>query len=917
MAGNKRLLPFLVLFAAMILSFPSGTCASEGAPVGAISFQAPSSFQLSYEELSGLVALRPGDPLSREAVQESIRKLQEKAIFREVTAYIRDDGGKVNVLFYLRPVPLIVSIDVEGESRLPAARIIAETRLRRGSLLPEKNIPEVRRAVESFMARKGFTNGKAKVVVSCDALNGAGRVRIVVEEGRSAKVDSVSAPGVSLFSPEQLRRIMGAETGTSFDYERWEKGIPMLRREYQNAGYLTVHVEDSAAPCEEGGGMCAGVYVEEGKRFDIRWEGMKRFSSDRLARVAGIFNGEETTGFSLAVDIEDKIRSFYEEEGYLRATVAVTFDEESGGTIPMTVTVNEGMRGFIKKIRFEGNNSIGEDVLHKHFMTREQGMFHWFTGSGKYNEEEWRQDINGVVGHYQSQGYVLMKVTDVDSQWDGKGGITKVVHIDEGTRIFLREIHFEGNDHFLRQELLSLMRNKEGRFVDYFGLEHDQEAIAARYHNSGFLDAEVKGTLDFEPGTDNAAARFQIQEGQRFRLGSVVVRGNIMTDPAVVLRRNPIERGAFAGNDQLIEFQQSVYRTGLYKSVRMLRVKKPAEGVVDLVVDVEEAMFMDLEFGAGYGTETGVRGSISARERNINGLGRSISGLIMVGEKEQNYQAGLREPYIFGSKYGWEGLVTISRLYQDRPSFSIRREVLIVGIQEDVLERSTLSFQYEYSIDKTFDVVPGAVITERDQGRANLGILRGMMVLDFRDDPFNPKRGIFLSGTAELASHAIASEVDYWMLSGQVSVYQPLFRWNSLALSARAGAIMPYGSTEDVPIQKRFFAGGRTTVRGFQQDSLGPKGSDGAPTGGNYQLILNAEVRFPLDYSFLFAIFLDAGSVWRHRDSQHAFDLRKSAGVGLRYITPVGPISVDYGWKLDRRSGESPGEISFTIGMVF
>ena len=106
-------------------------------------------------------------------------------------------------------------------------------------------------------------------------------------------------------------------------------------------------------------------------------------------------------------------------------------------------------------------------------------------------------------------------------------------------------------------------------------------------------------------------------------------------------------------------------------------------------------------------------------------------------------------------------------------------------------------------------------------------------------------------------------------------------------------------------------------MRGFEQDSLGPKGNDGSPTGGNYQFILNAEMRFPLEHNFLFAIFFDAGSVWRHNDSQHNFDLRKSAGVSLRYITPVGPVSVDYGWKLDRRAGESPGEISFTIGMVF
>jgi outer membrane protein insertion porin family len=241
----------------------------------------------------------------------------------------------------------------------------------------------------------------------------------------------------------------------------------------------------------------------------------------------------------------------------------------------------------------------------------------------------------------------------------------------------------------------------------------------------------------------------------------------------------------------------------------------------------------------------------------------------------------------------------------------------VAGINQKLLERSTVSLQYVFSRDETFDVQPGAVISPEDQGKANIGAIQGFMVLDFRDDPFNPKRGMFVSGGAELASLLLASQVNYWSLTGQTSYYLPVVRRNSLALSARAGSILPYGDTPEVPIQKRFFAGGRTTVRGFEQDTLGPIGPDGAPIGGNFQLVLNAEMRVPLRYGFLTAAFVDAGSVWLWKNPQYGFDLRETAGLSLRYITPVGPISVDYGWKLDRRPGESAGEAAFSIGAVF
>ena len=163
----------------------------------------------------------------------------------------------------------------------------------------------------------------------------------------------------------------------------------------------------------------------------------------------------------------------------------------------------------------------------------------------------------------------------------------------------------------------------------------------------------------------------------------------------------------------------------------------------------------------------------------------------------------------------------------------------------------------------------------------------------------------------------VPPRIDYYKLAGQSSWYFPLFRRNTFAVSLRAGMIRPMRNTPEVPIQKRFFLGGRTTVRGFQEEDLGPKGVDGKPIGGDYMFNGNAELRVPIAYGFLVAGFFDAGSVWFQRDPTNGFDLRKSAGLGFRYVTPIGPVSFDYGWKLDRRPGETAGEWHFTIGAVF
>jgi len=921
MARSSRLAP--LIFAGWLAFLPAPSAGEEVQPsadsgpvIASISFQVPSPYRVTYEECYGLVTVRPGDRLTEEKVRESIRRLYTRSVFREVTAFVREDGGKADLLFFLRPIPLVAEIEVSGQKSVTAAQVLSATRIRRGGLLEERDLAEAETSVRGFLAGKGFTAGKCTIQVSCSVVNGAGKVRITVEEGKPGLIETVAVPGASFFPQEQLAGFLGVDAGEPFDFKRWEKGLTRIRLEYKKSGFLTVHVEGSVSPCGDGSGLCLRAEVEEGRRYDVRWEGVREFSPEKLAKVSGLYGPEEVTEGALTYELRERILAFYQKEMYLRAQADVAVGEESDGKVPLTVKVQEGQAGFIKGIRFEGNRGVPADTLLLQMSTRERGSFHWFTGSGKYKEEEWSQDLSAIVGYYQKEGYVLTEVAGVDDDWDAGGGITKVVRIEEGTRYRLREILFWGNDHFLRSEFLALMRNKEGRFVDYIALEHDQDAIAAKYRNSGFLDATVEGTLDFDEGEDTAVARFTIVEGTRYRLGSVIVKGNLLTDSIAVLRENPIPPGRYAGEEALLKFQQSVYGTGLYKSVRLRRIKRPAEGVLDLVVEVEETMFLDLEFGGGYATDTGWRGSVYVKDRSLDRLGRSISGLVLVGQKQQNYSLEMREPYILGNRWKWEGVLTGSHLFQENPSFTLQKTALIAGINNEILERSTVSLQYEFSINETSDVDPDAVISQEDEGRANIGAVRAIVVLDFRDDPFNPKRGMYASGVGELASELFGSQVDYWSLTGQTSFYLPVVRRNSLALSARAGVVLPYGISSDVPIQKRFFAGGRTTVRGFKQDTLGPIGADGDPIGGEYQLILNAEMRVPLQYGFLTAAFVDAGSVWL-RDPSYGFDLRETAGLSLRYITPVGPLSVDYGWKLDPRPGESAGEWSFTIGMVF
>lgn len=920
-AGLLRVLSILAVLLFALPSHPSrgGSVPDKLVPViDSISFRVASPYLISYEELAGIVTVRPGYLLTRDAIRESIRRLQRKSLFRELSAYVREEGGRAELLFYLLPLPVVTEIEVTGNKRISASRILAISRIRRGKPVTGADLSRAQESVRSFLRKKGFLEATVSVSALCKVDTGTGKVRIEVREGSPALVKEVRVPGTSFFPRERLEELLGVSPGSRFDFREWEEGVKKLRGAYKRKGFLTVRIPEPEVFCEDGKELCLTVRVEEGPRYEVVWEGAHRFPVSKLEKVSGIYaeEGELTEG-GLEYELRERLLSFYRGQDYLKASVDIEAKEKSDGGRSLRIIVTEGQAGYLKSIRFTGNASMSGKKLRKQMLSTERGFFRFITGSGKFDEEEWRADLGALIGLYQKEGFARARITSVDTDWDDQGGITATIHIEEGKRYLLRAIQVQGNDHFLREEILRLIKNREGQYVDYSVLDQDEEAIAAHYRNAGYLDVSVSTRFEEDEGGDTANIYFHIEEGTRYRLGKVVVRGNVLTDSMVVSRELTIPEGAPVGEKEMLTFQQAVFATGLYKSVRLHKVKRTDEGILDLIVEVEETLFFEVEFGAGYGTDTGVRGFVGAKNKNLNGKGRRLTTRVTASQKEQIYLADLREPWVFGNRWKWEGGVTASHAEAQRESFSFRKTSVVTSINKTIFARSTVSLQYELSLDDIFAVEPGAVLSPEDQGTATISAVRVLFVLDFRDDSFNPKRGTFHSGSAELATSGLGSEVEYYKLVGQSSWYHPVFRRNTFAVSARAGVVRPFGISEEVPIQKRFFLGGRSTVRGFKEDHLGPRAPDGSLTGGDYMVNGNVELRVPLKYGFLVAFFLDAGSVWFENDPRNGFDLRESTGLGLRYITPIGPVALDYGWKLDRREGESSGEWHFTIGAVF
>jgi outer membrane protein insertion porin family len=321
----------------------------------------------------------------------------------------------------------------------------------------------------------------------------------------------------------------------------------------------------------------------------------------------------------------------------------------------------------------------------------------------------------------------------------------------------------------------------------------------------------------------------------------------------------------------------------------------------------------------GYSEQDLLRGSVEVTRRNLRGMGRTASAFVRGSFRGSRLLLNLREPWLFGRPL--DSFLTAFWEEEDRTGFDYNRKGGLAQVGQKVASRTTLIYRYLYQDTAVFNIEVPVEEIDRQYRTYTVSGPTFSVVWDGRDDPLEPRRGAFF-GSDLVVSAAALGGTDYVKSFFQTSNIHRLHPDLALVLSLRLGLAATYGDAPPLlPLPERFFAGGAYGPRGWPVDGVGPKvvNPDGEffATGGNALLLGGAELRYDLTRQLQLASFLDVGNVFLEARNLSVADLRKSVGVGVRYLTPIGPIRLDYGYKIHRLPGESPGRFHLTIGYAF
>lgn len=927
----------LLLFLALIQPSAAPAADFAGLTVTTVTLKDDRGLPLADQaSLLPLVEVRPGDLFSRQAIRKGIGYLYLEGKFRDVRVEAFPDQGGVRLEYTLVPVIIVDRIVLRGNHSMPdrvvrdAARVIAGRELR------EEVFPDIRSEIQTRYQAEGFYGTRVNFRVEPTADPYRCAVYIYIIEPKRTVIESVTFKGNTVFTGKELLKVMKSRPGRPLlTSVLLEHDLEAIKKKYAAAGYPAAE-PGPVSMSFQGERAFIEIAGAEGPRVTVSFSGNHEISDSKLRGMLLIWTEHDVSDTVIESSV-DKIRNEYRDRGFADAKVEAKRTERPG-LLDLAFSIQEGRRITVAEVRVEGSSVFTAKQIKSMMATRESG---WLR-SRPFREDVLEQDRDTIAGQYADAGYLSADVKQTVTRTADGERVLIGLRIFEGRQTLIGNISFAGNEALSTAELSAVLKMKPAAPFSDRILEEDRYRVLSLYSARGYLYAHVEAEkvpvfAEEAPGRNGRESgpaalpevlsiQFRVTEDRQVTIGKVILRGNVETRDKVILRELEPRTGEPYSYESILKSQQRIYRFGYFNQAKFEPVHPyEKEYVKDMIFTVEERPAGAVEFGIGYGTLDRLRGFVEVSHRNIFGTARYASLRLEASDILERSAFTFQEPWFLGQRYLDSKFLLVwsdsKRINEETREvyYQTRKTTASYGVERSK-NGLKVSLTYQYENVENYNVQPAAELSAEDSGRVLISSLSPAIILDKRDDPFNPRRGGIHGLNIKEAMNLIGSKADFTKLTVQSTWYLPVAGNTIAALSARAGMGWPHHETLEVPLHERFYLGGSTTVRGFTQDSVGPSNPDASgnaiPTGGSSMIQLNAELRLNTAAGGGVVLFTDAGNVWVDQKIR-LDDLRASYGAGFRYHTPVGPLRIDYGQKINRRSGESPGELHFNIGHAF
>lgn len=924
-------------------------------------------------EVQGLVAVRAGEPLRMEDVRTTVVRAMGLGRYLDARVSADPDGDRARVTVDLVPLPDAGTIVFRGELGVSESTLRATVAERFGRQPDRGRADDIARVVEELLKDQGYLRAAVTPRGAAPGDPGFGSLVFDVASGPRAVVRSVSFRPEDGDAVRELRLRLTIRPGAVFDRVALRRQLDAATENWRSRSYLEATADALVEEAEGGREVLVSIAVNRGRPVSVEFAGdpLPDRQVDELVPV----KREASVDEDLLEDSRARIVSYLRGRGYrdARADFQRTVGAD-GQRIVFTVT--QGPLYRVAGVTIEGASLVPLEEL--------TPLLRLSPGQ-PYIQAVVDADLAALTAAYRQRGFGEASCNAAsepvpNARTSREAPVFVTVRIAEGTRTVVASVEIAGNDAVAGERLLAGLATKAGGPLYQPNIDADRDRILVQYLNLGHRLARVDASVERSPDTPDAAVRFSVREGPRILVGHVLVTGNNRVSLGTIRRELVVKPGQPLALDAVSESQRRLASLGLFRRVTISEIPQRDEHVRDVVVTVEESPATSLGYGVGVEfqkvetSEIAPRGFVEIGRRNLFGGNRSVNLFGRVSLRRRSAADSSAAAASTGTEEGGQTAAEyrVAATYREPRFWRAADLQIIAGAEKG--RRTSFSFEHrsarmnlawrlgptwsilgQYSLqqNRIFDDRIAATdrpLIDRLFPQVRIASVATTAVRNTRDDVFDPGRGSFVALNSELALRQLGSEVGFAKTFLQGFIYRklPTARRIVVAGGVRLGLSTGFARdvelrdengdpvvgddglpstvrVRDVPVSERFFAGGDTTVRGYDLDRVGRPDtldSDGTPKGGHAELILNGEVRIELWRDLGVVGFIDAGNVFGLAEEVSLGRLRSGAGIGLRYKSPIGPLRFDLGFKLgalqtfgSKREGRRG--VHFSIGQAF
>ena len=750
-----------------------------------------------------------------------------------------------------------------------------------------------------------------------------------------ALASALACPAALAVTPFELKdiRVEGlqrTDPGTVFaalpfrigDTYTDDKGSAALRALFATGLFKDVRVEID--------GKVAVLVVEERPVIEtVTFVGLKEFDKDTLSKSlkdAGI--GEGLPFDRALIDrAEQEIKRQYLSRSLYGAEVVTTITPTERNRVNVSFTMTEGDAAKIREVRIVGSKAYSESTLTRLMDLTTGGWLTWYTKSDRYSRAKLNADLDTLRAHYQNNGYLEFNVETAQVTISpDKQDITLTITVNEGLPYTVTEVRLAGDYLGKEEEFKNLVLIRAGEPYRAASVTATTKAFTDRFGTFGYAFARVDPRTEIDRANGTVAVVLAADPQRRVYVRRIDVAGNTRTRDEVVRREFRQLESSWYDGERIKLSRDRTERLGYFKevSVDTNEVAGTADQV-DLSVTVAEKPTGNLQLGVSFSSADRLAFNASLKQDNVFGSGNYLGIELNTSKTGRSMVFSSIDPYftVDGISRGFDLYYRTSRPYNSlgdqyqisNPGGAVRFGVpftefdtVFFGIG---LEQTNIGatagipnsyFEYRYLYGSTSTALPLTLGWARDQ----------------RDSALTPSAGRYQRVNVEWS---VAGDVRFVRTNLQYQQFFPFWQRFTLGLNGEIGWGVGQGN-RPYPVFKNFYGGGLGSVRTFEQNSLGVIDPTGAYVGGAKRLNINAELYLPVpgtgnDKSLRIFMFADAGNVWRDGEKITGNSIRSSAGVGLSWISPVGPLKLSYGTPLTSQPTDRIQKFQFQIGTAF